>query len=81
MNILTTRQMAERCNVSPRWIRRLAAAGRIHPCQRVHKNWLFTPSSTVIRPPERWRREPQKLRLPHQQLTVREQIKHAKHWL
>ncbi len=81
MNVFTTKEMAERCGVGERWIRQLATEGRIYPCRKVHKNWLFAANATVIRPPERWNRQPQKLVLPHESLTVRDLLKHAQHWL
>ena len=81
MNVITTEEMARKCNVSPRWIRKLASEGRIYPARKVHRTWLFTPSSTVIRPPERWKRKPTKMVLPHEELSIRDTIKHAEYWL
>ncbi len=78
MEIYTTEEYAEKLNVSPIWVRELARKGRIYPCRKVGKNWAFFGNSTVIRPPERWKREPTKMRLPHEELTTRQLVRHMR---
>jgi hypothetical protein len=73
--------MAERLNVSPRLVRRLAAQGRIYPAKKTRGGWLFYANSTVIRPFERAGRKPQKMVLPHNQLTINQFIHHSRYWI
>jgi hypothetical protein len=77
----STREFAERLNVSPRLVRRLAAQGRIYPAKRTRGGWLYYENSTVIRPFERVGRKPQKMRLPHEHLTINQFIHHSRYWL
>jgi excisionase family DNA binding protein len=81
MEAFSTREMAERLNVSPRLVRRLASQGRIYPAKRTRGGWLFYANSTVIRPPERTGRKPQKMTLPFDTLTVEQFKQHARYWL
>jgi excisionase family DNA binding protein len=81
MEAFSTREMAERLNVSPRLVRRLASQGRIYPAKRTRGGWLFYANSTVIRPPERAGRKPQKMRLPHEHLTINQFVQHSRYWL
>jgi hypothetical protein len=78
MQIYTTQEFAERLNVSEIWVRELARKGRIYPCRKVGSNWVFFGNSTVIRPPERWNRKPKKMRLPHEELTIRQLVQHMR---
>jgi hypothetical protein len=78
MQIYTTQEYAEKLNVSEIWIRELARKGRIYPCRKVGKNWVFLGNSPVIRPPERLGRKPKKLRLPHEKLTTRQVVRHMR---
>ena len=76
MKIYTTEEYAKKLNVSEIWVRELARKGRIYPCRKVGKNWVFFGNCTVIRPPERWNRKPKKMRLPHGELTTRQLVQH-----
>ncbi len=78
METYTTKEYAEKLNVSEIWIRELARKGRIYPARKVGKNWVFFGNSTVIRPPERWNRKPNKMKLPHEELTTRQLIQHMR---
>jgi hypothetical protein len=73
--------MAERLNVSPRLVRRLASQGRIYPIKKTRGGYIYYSNSTVIRPFERAGRKPQKMRLPHEQLTISQFIQHSRYWL
>lgn len=42
------------------------------------KNWVFFGNSTVIRPPERWKRKPLKMKLPRTELTTRQLVQHMR---
>lgn len=77
----STREMAERLNVSPRLVRRLASQGRLYPAKRTRGGWIFFANSTVIRPFERAGRKPQKMRLPHDVLTIDQFLQHSRYWL
>ncbi|HEV2093548.1 MAG TPA: helix-turn-helix domain-containing protein [Rubrobacter sp.] len=72
MEIYTSKEYAEKLNVSEIWVRELARKGRIYPSRKVGRNWVFFGNSTVIRPPERWNRQPKKMKLPHSKLTVKQ---------
>jgi hypothetical protein len=78
MEIYTSKEYAEKLNVSEILVRELARKGRINPCRKVGRNWVFFGNSTFIRPPERWNRKPKKMRLPHEELTTRQLIKHMR---
>jgi hypothetical protein len=78
MEVFTAKEFAEKLNVSEIWILELARKGRIYPCRKVNKNWIFFGNSTVIRPPERWNRKPTKMRLPHEELTNRQLVRHMR---
>jgi hypothetical protein len=78
MEIYTAREFAEKLNVSEIWVRELARKKRIYPCRKVGKHWVFFGNSTVIRPPERWNRKPEKMRLLHEDLTTRQLIRHMR---
>ena len=78
MEIYTTKEYAEKLNVSEIWVRELARKGRIYPCRKVGKNWGCFGNTTVIRPPERRNRKQKKMRLPHEELTTRQLIKHMR---
>jgi len=78
MKIYTTEEYAEKLNVSEVWVRELARKGRIYPARKVGRNWVFFGNSTVIRPPERWKRKPKKMKLPHEELTTRQLIQHMR---
>src|SRR5215208_231745 len=56
MEIYTSKEYAEKLNVSEIWIRELARKGRIYPVRKVGRYWVFFGNSTVVRPPERWNR-------------------------
>jgi hypothetical protein len=73
--------MAERLNVAPRLVRRLAAQGRIYPAKKTRGGWLFYANSTVIRPFERAGRKPQRMIPPYDELSVNQFISHACYWL
>ena len=60
MDVYTSKEYAEKLNVSEVWVRELARKRRIYPAMKVGRNWVFFGSSTVIRPPERWKRKPVK---------------------
>jgi hypothetical protein len=79
--VMTTEEVAEQCGVSPRNIRHYAAQGRITGARKVHKAWVFDPNWTLIRPPERWNRRPEKMKLPYDQISTDMLIKHMKYWL
>jgi hypothetical protein len=81
VNPTSAREIAERLNVSPRLKRRLASQGRIYPAKKKHGGWLFYANSTVIRPPERAGRKPQKMTLPHDELSVGQFIRHSRYWI
>ncbi len=78
MEIYTSKEYAEKLNVSEIWVRELARKGRIYPVRKVGRNWVFFGNSTGIRPPERWKRMPLKMRLPHEQLTTRQLVQHMR---
>jgi hypothetical protein len=70
-------EMVERLNVSPRLVRCLAAQGRIYPAKKTRGGWLLYANSTVIRPFERAGRKPNKMTLPHDELSVGEFLRHS----
>lgn len=80
MEIYDCHEFAERLNVSEIWVRELARKGRIVPAKKAGGRWLFFHNSVVLRPPEHWRYPPRKMRLPHEELTVkqlRKQMRYA----
>ena len=81
MEIYTTQEYAKKLNVSPIWVRELARKGRIYPTRKVGKQWVFFGNSTVIRPPERSGRRPDKMVLPHEDLTVSQTVAHLRYWI
>lgn len=78
MKIYTSKEYAEKLEVSEIWIRELARKGRIYPARKVGRNWVFFGNSTVIRPPEHCNRKPLKMRLPHEELTTRQLVHHMR---
>jgi hypothetical protein len=75
MHVYSASDFAERLNVSSIWVRELARKGRIYPAHKVGKNWVFFDSSTVIRPFERTGRAPQKMILPHEELSMKQMMR------
>ncbi len=77
VNIIANRcqEFAAKLNVSDIWVRELARAGRIYPATKHGRQWLFFGNSTVIRPLERSGRAPQKMVLPHEELSMRQMMR------
>lgn len=81
MQIYDCHEFAERLNVSEVWVRELARKGRIVPAKKAAGRWLFFHNSVVLRPPEHWNYPPRKMKLPHDELTVKQWTKQMKHAL
>ena len=72
MEIYDCHEFAERLNVSEIWVRELARKGRIVPAKKAGGRWLFFHNSVVLRPPEHWSYPPRKMKLPHEELSVKQ---------
>jgi hypothetical protein len=81
MKVYSASEYAKKLNVSPIWIRELCRKGRIYPARKVGRNWVLFENSTVIRPPERAGRKPEKMVLPHEDLSVSQTVKHLRYWV
>ncbi len=42
------------------------------PAKKAGGRWLFFHNSVVLRPPEHWGHPPRKMKLPHEELTVKQ---------
>lgn len=75
--------MAARLGISERRVRKLAAEGRLVPATKVHRSWIFTPQTTLIRPPERWNRGPAKIPGEFEGIPVTSPklMQHFRYWL
>jgi hypothetical protein len=81
MQIYTTSEYAKKLNVSEIWVRELARKGRIYPTRKIGRQWVFFGNSTVIRPPERSGRRPDKMVLPHETLSTTQTVEHLRFWI
>jgi hypothetical protein len=54
------------------WVKEVVHKGRIVPAKKPAGRWLFFHNSVVLRPPEHWSYPPQKMKLPHEELTVKQ---------
>jgi hypothetical protein len=59
----------------------LAPQGKHYAGKKTWGGWIIYANSTVIRPFERAGRKPQKMRLPHERLTINQFIQHSRYWL
>ncbi len=81
MEIYDCHEFAKRLNVSEIWVRELARKGRIVPAKKAGGRWLFFHNSVVLRPPEHWSYPTRKMRLPHEDLTVKQMRKQMEYAL
>jgi hypothetical protein len=79
MTTMTAQEFAAKLNVSDIWVRELARAGRIYPARKHGKQWMFFGNSQVIRPLERSGRAPQKMILPHEELSMKQMMREMRY--
>jgi hypothetical protein len=63
------------------WTRELAQSGRIVSAKKAGGKWFFFHNFVALRPPEYWSYPPRKMKLPHEELTVKQLSKQMKHAL
>ena len=75
MKYFDTKEFATKHGITPGRVGQLLVEGRIFPVKKVGRGWIIASNATVIRPPERWNRKPQKMNLSMEELSVDQQVK------